>query len=171
MLMKKHLIVKTALVALIFATCFYTLKSDSWGLFGSIVNTDDVVNITNNSAIANVTVALAAGDADVTQTGVVWSTTTNPMTSLTPVAGVSGIVNYTGGTISGTTPVTYNSQITGLNTTTMYYLRSYVVCGGTTYYGNEISFTTIPTLPEWGIIALGGLVAMFGGWFVWRKIS
>ena len=32
------------------------------------------------------------------------------------------------------------------------------------------AFASIPTLTEWAAIALGSLLALFGGWFVWRRV-
>jgi len=80
-------------------------------------------------------------------------------------------MNEHGAGPSNTTPITFNSTMNGLNASTMYYVRSFAVSNGVTYYGNQISFTTIPTLGEWGLIAFGALIAGLGGWFVWRKFS
>jgi hypothetical protein len=46
----------------------------------------------------------------------------------------------------GTTTGTYTSSLTGLTYNTTYYVRAYATNSVGTTYGNQISFTTIPTL-------------------------
>jgi len=55
-----------------------------------------------------------------------------------------------------------------LNTMRSIAVRAKAVTSQGTIYSNELSFTTIPTLPVWGLIVLGGLLAVVGGWNVWR---
>lgn len=61
------------------------------------------------------------------------------------------------------------AQPTGLQANTIYYLRAYADCYGGIGYGNELTFTTIPTLGQWGLIAFGSLIAVIGGAVVWRR--
>jgi hypothetical protein len=60
----------------------------------------------------------------------VYSTSPNPTTSNTKVIA------------SGTTTGTYSTELTGLAEATTYYVRSYVIDTGETYYSEEIQFTT-----------------------------
>jgi uncharacterized protein (TIGR02145 family) len=69
------------------------------------------------------------GGFAITQKGVCWSTTTNPT-----VAGNK--------TIDGTGTGIYTSSITGLASSTNYYLKAYAINSIDTAYGNEISFYT-----------------------------
>jgi hypothetical protein len=62
-------------------------------------------------------------------------------------------------------------QASGLSMNTTYYYRTYYTCGsGTTYYSEIKSFTTVPTLGEWGLIVFGSLIALVGGAVVWRRV-
>jgi hypothetical protein len=98
------------------------------------------------------------GGAVVTARGVVWNTSPGPTIALS--------TKTTNGSGSGT----FTSSITGLSSNNTYYVRAYATNSVGTAYGNEVSFTAIPTLPEWGLIAMLGLFAGFGGWFVFKKI-
>ena len=71
------------------------------------------------------------GGADITQRGVVWSTSQTPT-----------IDNYLGITNDGQGIGDFTSSLTGLTWSTTYYVRAYATnCAGTAY-GNELSFTT-----------------------------
>ncbi len=95
-----------------------------------IVTTNEVTNITYNSAISG---------GDITNNdiipvivkGVVWSTSQNPTTNNN-----QGIV--TDRTGSGA----FTSKLTNLTPKTTYYLRAYATNGVGTQYGNQVSFTT-----------------------------
>jgi hypothetical protein len=74
-----------------------------------------------------------SGGKIITSRGIVWSTNPNPTISLlTKTVDGSGIGIYT-------------SALTGLTQNTKYYVRSYAVNENGVGYGNEISFTTLPT--------------------------
>lgn len=122
------------------------------------VTTSTVTSITDNSATCGGEITSDLGD-DITAKGVVWSTTTNP--TLT--------TNETGHTSDGVGTGSYVSTITGLNLFTTYYVRAYSTSASGTSYGNEIMFTTIPTLGEWGLIVFGSLVSIFGGFLIYRR--
>ena len=84
------------------------------------------------------------GGASVTARGVVWSTSQNPTVALSTK------------TTDGTGTGTFTSNITGLSPNTQYYIRAYATNSAGTAYGNEISFTTMPTI---GQTYQGGVIA------------
>ena len=129
-----------------------------WGSFNGIITTNPVTSIEFDAATGNATIALEDTDPNVTERGFVWNTTGSPTTA-------DDIVSENGSWRN----TTYSGSITGLNANQIYYSRSYITNNDGTYYGNEVSFATIPTLGEWGLIALGSLTAMLGGWFVYRR--
>jgi len=69
------------------------------------------------------------GGSTVTSRGVCWSTSTNPTTASSKV-------------LSGTGTGSFVSNLTGLTTNTLYYVRAFATNGAGTTYGNEISFST-----------------------------
>lgn len=70
------------------------------------------------------------GGSSITSRGVCWSTLPNPTIENTK-------------TVNGTGTGTFVSSPTGLTSNTTYYLRAYAVNNATTFYGNEVSFTTL----------------------------
>lgn len=70
------------------------------------------------------------GGSTITSRGVCWSTLPNPTTGNTK-------------TVNGTGIGAFVSSLTGLTSNTTYYLRAYVINNVTTFYGNEVSFTTL----------------------------
>lgn len=75
------------------------------------------------------------GGSDVTVRGVCWSMMKGPN---------AGMFTKT---IDGIGKGTFISELTGLTAYTTYYVRSYATNSIGTAYGNEISFTTAPTMP------------------------
>jgi uncharacterized protein (TIGR02145 family) len=73
------------------------------------------------------------GGATVTVSGIVWSTTSTPTTSLA--------TKTTNGAVNGV----YTNTITGLTPGTLYYVRSYATNSVGTSYGAQTSFTTLNT--------------------------
>lgn len=69
------------------------------------------------------------GGASITARGVCWSTSTGPTVNEFKTTNGSGTGSFT-------------SSLTGLNPSTMYYLRAYATNGVGTWYGNELVFTT-----------------------------
>ena len=122
------------------------------------LTTTPVTSITGTSAVSGGNITDDLGD-DITARGVVWSTSPEPTL----------VTNEDGHTTDGTGTGNYASNLTGMSDKTVYYVRAYAQNNTGTTYGNEIMFTTIPTLGEWGLIAFGSLVAIFGGWFVYRR--
>ena len=156
---------KILIITVVFFVAFINAQAD-WGLFGSMVTTNSVSNIGLHDAYCNYTITLIDGDPAITQRGVVWCKTSGPTLGSSCLG-----YGYTeeGAGPSNTTPVTYDSHITELQNLTLYYVRAYAVNTEGTFYGNEMTFTTVPTLPEWGLIALISLSGIIGGWFVWKK--
>jgi hypothetical protein len=160
----KKLIIYIAI--LLFANV--AMKAD-WGIFEAMISTQPVYNITNNSAISGGSINLTEDDNDVLQKGVVWSTSSMPT-----------ILDNDGKTEQGAGPTSGNSAIfasnmTGLQLGTKYYVRAYLITTDESeeevaFYGQQRIFTTIPTLGEWGLIALGLLFASFGGWWLMRRV-
>ena len=139
------------------------VKSDI-GLFDGIITTKSITNVTVNSATSGGNINLYSDDPNVTQKGIVWNTSSNPTTSTN-----LGITYEGSGPTQGNS-LSYTSQLTNLQLNTTYYVRAYLINGEGIYYGNEIVFTTIPTLGEWGVIALISLMGIFGIWTIWRKV-
>jgi hypothetical protein len=139
----------------------YSIQAGFWNTV-SLENTPTVTTTT----ISNISFTTATGggnvtnqgDAAVTARGVCWYTSTNPTTSNSH-------------TSDGSSTGTFTSSITGLNASTLYHVRAYAINSVGTGYGSDITFTTVPTLPEWGFIALISLSAVVGGWFVWKRFA
>lgn len=93
------------------------------------VTTTIPVDITSYSAIlgGNVT---ADGGATVTDRGVVYNTTGNPTTADTKVQIGSGMGSF-------------SQNVTGLQSSTTYYVRAYAINSEGTAYGNQLNFTTL----------------------------
>jgi hypothetical protein len=122
------------------------------------ITTEAVYDIKDVSVKTGGNITDDLGD-NITARGVVWSLTPNP--TLT--------TNELGSTTDGTGTGTFNSTISGLEHWTTYYVRAYATNSSSTVYGQEIMFTTVPTLGEWGLIAFGVLTVLLGGYFVYRK--
>jgi len=91
------------------------------------VNTISVNSISTTTAISGGNVS-SDGGAAITTRGVVWSTNTNPIISLTTK------------TSNGTGTGTFSSSLTGLSPNIVYYIRAYATNSVGTGYGNELSF-------------------------------
>ena len=97
---------------------------------GVEITTNDVTNITSNSATVNANITVT-GSPNIIQHGVCWNTTGNP--TITD--------NYTeeGSATAGE----FSSEIIGLTPNQTYYIKAYVTTDIETIYGNELSFTTL----------------------------
>ncbi len=95
------------------------------------LTTKAVSSITVSTAISGGTIT-SDGNATVTTRGVCWSTAANPT--------ISDIK-----TIDGTGIGTYTSSITGLKAGTTYHVRAYATNSVNTSYGEDLTFTTLPT--------------------------
>jgi hypothetical protein len=107
------------------------------------VITSTVTSIMSTSANCGGNIT-ANGGASVTARGVVWSTTQNPTVALSTK------------TTDGSGIGTFDSNMTNLTPNTQYYVRAYASNSVGTAYGNEITFTTMPTI---GQSYQGGVIA------------
>ncbi len=74
------------------------------------------------------------GGSPITARGVCWNIITAPTTA-----------NFF--TSNGTGTGTFTSSLTALSGNTIYYVRAYITNGSGTFYGNEVTFVTSPTIP------------------------
>lgn len=95
------------------------------------VTTQEVSNISSASPTGNGTITNLDSN-NPTQYGVVWSTSPNPTVDL-PSRTIQGLAIATGPFIS---------QMKGLKSNTIYYVRAYATNSAGTNYGNEVSFTS-----------------------------
>ncbi len=118
----------------------YATNSFGTAYGGDVAFTTPTIAVLTTSPITSITAMTATsggnitsdGNATVTESGVCWSTTTNPTIALsTKIAGT---------TSSGT----FYSYLTGLNGSTTYYVRAYATNSVGTAYGLNVSFTTSP---------------------------
>jgi uncharacterized protein (TIGR02145 family) len=96
------------------------------------VTTTPVTVITHNSAVSGGNVT-SDGGVNVTARGIVWSTAANPT-----------IENNEGITSDGTGTGSFLSFLSGLNPSTIYFVRAYATNSEGTAYGAELNFTTKP---------------------------
>jgi uncharacterized protein (TIGR02145 family) len=94
------------------------------------LTTTAISGITSNSAVSGGNISNNGGAA-VTSRGICWKTSSNPIVSDSHTTDGSG---------SGA----FSSNLTGLQPSTKYYVRSYATNSAGTAYGNEISFDTNP---------------------------
>ena len=96
------------------------------------LTTSAISAITRTTATSGGNITSSGNDL-LTARGVCWSTSTNPTITDSKTSG-------------GTATGTYSSAITGLIFNTTYYVRAYATNSVGTAYGDEVSFTTTPTL-------------------------
>ncbi len=118
------------------------------------VTTTSISTVTSNTATSGGN-ATNSGGATVMARGVCWSTIHNPTTTNSHTTDGSG----TG---------VFSSVLTGLNSTTTYYVRAYATNSVGTAYGSELSFTTlsattIPTLTTTAVTNIAAATATSGG--------
>lgn len=92
------------------------------------VTTNVVTDITPTSAVSGGEIS-DAGDSPISQKGVCWSTSANPTTS-------DSCTN------NGTGSDDFISNLTGLSSSTTYFVRAYAINEAGTAYGNQRMFTT-----------------------------
>jgi hypothetical protein len=92
----------------------------------------------------------STGGAAVTACGICWSTSTNPTTADNISTAAAGTGAFT-------------SAITGLASGTSYYVRAYTTSSSGTSYGNEVTFTTLPSVTTTAVSAITGTTASSGG--------
>jgi hypothetical protein len=98
--------------------------------YAPTVSTTAISSITTTSATGGGNIT-SDGGASVTVKGVCWSTSTNPTTALSTK------------TSDGTGIGSYSSSITGLSSSTLYYIRAYATNSVGTSYGSNVIFTTL----------------------------
>ncbi|MDD4386080.1 MAG: FISUMP domain-containing protein [Bacteroidales bacterium] len=96
------------------------------------LTTNTVIDITATTATSGGNVT-ADGGSPVTSRGICWSTSANPTTANSSVASGSGTGSFT-------------ASMTGLSSSTTYYVRAYATNSVGTTYGNQVSFTTATIL-------------------------
>ena len=95
-----------------------------------ILSTSIVKEITTETAECGGIVTSANGGGEITARGVCWSTKQNPTVTLATK------------TKNGVGTGTFISNISGLKSGTLYYLRGYATNGAGTSYGNQVIFST-----------------------------
>lgn len=93
--------------------------------------TSEITDITTNSAISGGNI-FSDGSSPIIQRGICWSTNPHPTTS----SSLTGNGNGTG---------IFTSTLLNLNHNTTYYVRAYAINSNGTFYGQELSFTTLKT--------------------------
>ncbi len=112
------------------------------------VTTATISGITTTSATGGGSLAVS-GNVAVTERGVCWATTHDPTTANSKTSDGSGTGSFT-------------SNLSGLIARTVYYVRAYAINAGTTYYGDEVTFTAgSPTRKE--LIVNGDFSTPAGG--------
>ena len=127
-------------------TTYYALPfiSNRWGMVtGKVVSfttngtakvtTKAATQITTTTAQLNGTITLEGNNVEIEERGFVLATTTNPTIQ------TLGALIYS---VAGTTG-DYKRTYTGLQSSTRYYFRGFVVVDGETLYGNVLNFTTL----------------------------
>lgn len=118
------------------------------------VQTNEVTDVTYNSAIVGGTIA-ANGGKEITERGIVYSTNQNPTTADSKITNGSGLGEFM-------------CNLTNLQHETTYYVRAYAVNAKGTAYGEEVTFTTLvpivlPTLTTSSVTQITETSAVAGG--------
>ncbi|MEI7980258.1 MAG: hypothetical protein WCI71_01305, partial [Bacteroidota bacterium] len=112
------------------------------------LTTTAVTSIAATTATSGGTIVNANGTTILTR-GVCFATTTNPTTGNTTVAGTA------------VSPFTCN--LTGLTAGTIYYIRAYATNSSVVSYGNQLTFSTLPTLTTTAASLITTTTARTGG--------
>ncbi len=96
----------------------------------------------------------------ITAKGIVWSTSQTPTLS-------SNVGIESAGT-GGNTSFTLNA--TNLSIGPGYYTKAYITTANGTFYSEAVHVGVVPTLPEWGIMALISCFIFSGGWLLYKKL-
>ena len=107
------------------------------------ITTNSISSITTSSASSGGNV-INDGGLSVTVRGVCWNTSSNPTTANSKTTDGGGIGTFT-------------SSILGLAANTTYYVRAYATNSAGTFYGNELSFTTLSNLPTLTTTAISSI--------------
>jgi len=98
------------------------------GTSGEILSTKSITNITINSSISG-GIIFNAGTTEILGKGVCWNLNGTPTLNDNFIDNGPGVNEF-------------NSDLTGLQLSTLYYVRAYIIHNKDTIYGNELSFTT-----------------------------
>ena len=120
-------------------------KTITFTFIGIPVVTTSPASATSSSTATGGGIVEADGGAEVTERGVCWSASANPDITLTTK------------TSDGTGTGSFSSEITGLEPFTDYHIRAYATNSAGTAYGDELTFTTSPTIPSLTTIAATGI--------------
>jgi len=126
-----------------------------------IVTTGTVSSIHDDVATAGGEIIFHGG-APITSSGLIYSLSQNA-----EIGDVGVAVVYTNPLVDDGT---FELEMTGLTYGETYYVRAFAENEMGYGYGDDVSFVSIPTLGEWGMIAFATLIAGFGGWFMWRRV-
>jgi hypothetical protein len=116
------------------------------------LTTNNIINITTNSAISGGNITFDGGSA-VLQRGICWSTTSMPTILNSKTVNGSGLGNF-------------SSSLTGLINGTFYFVRSYATNSVGTSYGPELIFSTSeipPTVNSGSISSISSSTALYSG--------
>lgn len=105
------------------------------------------VTVTSASSGGNIS---SDGGSVITSRGVCWGTSSNPE--------ISG-----SHTSEGIATGAFTSSMVGLAANTIYYVRAYATNSIGTAYGNQLNFSTLPTLTTTAAISITGTTAKSGG--------
>lgn len=122
------------------------------------VSTIQMTTILNNTAQCLGTIT-DDGSLELIQRGACWNTTGTPTLA-------DGHSTENGSFATGN----FSAPLSSLSPNTTYYVRLYAMNTIGTGYSNELVFTTIPTLGEWGLIAFAGLIALFGATAIVKRL-
>lgn len=130
--MKKDLkILVGALITFFYISCSSSSSSDDEPTpVIPVLTTTAITNISSSAATSGGTIVYD-GDFPISARGVVWSTIANPTIALLTK------------TSNGSSIGSFSSSITGLAANTLYYVRAYATNSEGTYYGSQVSFTTL----------------------------
>ncbi|MCW5885551.1 MAG: IPTL-CTERM sorting domain-containing protein [Candidatus Kapabacteria bacterium] len=137
---------------------------------GFLNSGDEVIPMVSTSNVFNINLDLATsggeildnGGAEIISSGIIYSQTANA-----EIGDLGVTVVYTDPMIEdGTFTLTMSGLVNGET----YYVRAFAENEVGYGYGDDVSFVSVPTLGEWGMITLASLLAGFGGWFVWRRV-
>ena len=110
-----------------------------------VVTTSEVTDVTGNSALCGGTVTDDGGLA-ISARGVCWSTSHNPTLSDSH-------------TSNGTGTGSFISSLTGLSTSTTYFVRAYATTAQATSYGEEMTFISLSGIPVVSTAEVSGITA------------
>lgn len=120
----------------------YFFWAHNSGTIPTVTTTTPITSITDNSASGGGTV-VSDGGFPTTTYGLCWNTSTNPTTANNKAE--SSL------TISG--PFGFTQSLTGLASSTLYYVRAYATNAIGTAYGDNVTFTTLETFYSAAIYA------------------